>query len=110
MAKVVLHEAGRSSREGQLAVAQVIMNRMQSGRFAATICGVANQPGQFFHTASYNPPRSAAWQSAVAVARQVRDGDVEPVAPGALFFHAASAGAFRNHQRVAMLGGNVFYR
>ena len=114
LVKVVHHEAGNQSRRGQLAVAQLIMNRIQSGRFAATICGVANQPGQFFHTSSYNPPRgSAGWASAVEVARAARDGTAEAVAPGALFFHAAYAASgnfFRSRQRIASLGGNVFYR
>lgn len=114
MAKVVVHEAGNQSRRGQLAVAQLIMNRIVSGRFPTTACGVANQRGQFFATASYNPPRdSAPWASAVEVSRQAREGNAEPVAPGALFFHAAYASAdsfFRTRQRVATLGDHIFYR
>lgn len=114
MAKVVVHEAGNQSRRGQLAVAQLIMNRIESGRFPTTACGVANQRGQFFSTASYNPPRdSGAWASAVDVSRQARHGDAEAVAPGALFFHAAYASAdsfFRTRQRVATLGDHIFYR
>ena len=114
MAKVVVHEAGNQSRRGQLAVAQLIMNRIESGRFPTTACGVANQRGQFFHTAEYNPPRdSAAWTSAVEVSRQARNGNGEEVAPGALFFHAAYASAdsfFRTRRRVATLGDHIFYR
>ena len=34
LAKIVVHEAGNQSRTGQLAVAQVVMNRVRSGRFA----------------------------------------------------------------------------
>jgi len=114
MAKVVHHEAGNQSRRGQLAVAQIIMNRIESGRFADTICGVANQPGQFFRTASYNPDRNSdAWQSAVEVSREARDGRGDEVVPGALFFRATYASAtsfFRTRQQVASLGGHVFYR
>ena len=114
MAKVVHHEAGNQSRRGQLAVAQIIMNRIESGRFADTICGVANQPGQFFRTSSYNPDRSSAgWQTAVAVSREARDGRGDEVVPGALFFRAAYASTtsfFRTRQQVAALGGHVFYR
>src|SRR4051812_2159851 len=54
LAKIVLHEAGNQSRTGQLAVAQVVMNRVHSGRFASTICGVAMQRGQFFNVHAYN--------------------------------------------------------
>jgi spore germination cell wall hydrolase CwlJ-like protein len=114
MAKVVHHEAGNQSRRGQLAVAQIIMNRIESGRFASTICGVANQPGQFFRTASYNPDRSGEqWRSAVEVAREARDGTGADVVPGALFFRAAYSSTtnfFRSRQRVAALGDHVFYR
>jgi N-acetylmuramoyl-L-alanine amidase len=114
MAKVVHHEARNQSHEGQLAVAQLIMNRVESGRFAGTACAVANQPGQFFRTASYNPRRdSADWANALEVAREARNGSGSEVAPGALFFHAAYASAnsfFRTRQRVATLGDHVFYR
>src|SRR4051812_26291967 len=34
LAKIVHHEAGNQSAAGQLAVAQVVMNRVRSGRFA----------------------------------------------------------------------------
>jgi N-acetylmuramoyl-L-alanine amidase len=114
MAKVVLHEAGGESRQGQLAVAQLMMNRVESGRFADTVCGVANQPGQFFRTATYNPDRSGAqWKSAVAVSRAARRGATAEVVPGALFFRASYSAAtrfFRGRQQIASLGGHVFYR
>jgi N-acetylmuramoyl-L-alanine amidase len=114
MAKVVHHEAGNQTRQGQLAVAQTIMNRIESGRFASTICGVANQPGQFFQTSAYNPDRSGAqWKTALSVSREARRGSTADVAPGALFFRASYASAnrfFRGRQQVASLGGHIFYR
>jgi cell wall hydrolase len=114
MAKVVYHEAANQPREGQLAVAQLIMNRVQSGRFPTTICGVANQPGQFFHTASYNPPaQSARWAEAVEVSREARDGSTQDVSAGAIFYHAAYRPApafFRTRTRVMRLGDHIFYR
>lgn len=114
LAKAVRHEAGGQARDGQLAVAQLIVNRLRSGRFAGTVCGVVNQQGQFFRTAGYNPDRSSAvWANAVAVAHEALAGETPGVAPGALFFHAAfqpPSGFFRTRQRVASLGGNVFYR
>jgi N-acetylmuramoyl-L-alanine amidase len=114
MAKVVHHEAGNQTRQGQLAVAQTIMNRIESGRFASTICGVANQPGQFFQTSAYNPDRSGEqWKSALSVSREARRGSTADVVPGALFFRASYASAtrfFRGRQQVASLGGHIFYR
>jgi len=110
LAKIVLHEAGNQSRTGQLAVAQVVMNRVHSGRFAGTICGVAMQRGQFFNVHAYNPPHDARWRLALDVARDAREGVSEPVIGDALFFHAAYAGGIGNHHQVGRIGGHIFYR
>lgn len=114
MAKVVRHEAGNQPRDGKLAVAQTLMNRLAMHRFGGTICGVVNQHGQFFSTASYNPDRDAAmWTDAVEVSRAVLSGSADAVAPGAMFFRAARGPAnsfFRSRQQVASIGDNVFYR
>ena len=110
LAKIVLHEAGNQSRTGQLAVAQVVMNRVHSGRFADTICGVAMQRGQFFNVHAYNPPHDARWRLALEVARDAREGVSSPVIGDALFFHAAYAGGIGNHRQVGRIGGHIFYR
>lgn len=114
LAKVVVHEAGNQSRAGQLAVAQVVMNRVNDprGRFGRTICGVVMQRGQFFNVHAYNPPRNARWWRAVDVAREARDGDSDQVVHGALFFHAANAGISwgGRRTRLARVGDHVFYR
>jgi spore germination cell wall hydrolase CwlJ-like protein len=113
LAKVVVHEAGNQPRAGQLAVAQVVMNRVNDSRrrFGRTICGVIMQRGQFFNVHAYNPPRNARWFRALEVAREARDGRADQVMEGALFFHAAYANiSFRGRTRVGRLAGHVFYR
>lgn len=114
MAKVVRHEAANQSRQGQRAVAEIVMNRVRSGRFPSTICDVVNQPGQFFNTASYNPRRDTAqWQTAVDVSREVMAGQGDNVAAGAYFYHAAYQAPnrfFRGRQQVLAMGDHVFYR
>jgi spore germination cell wall hydrolase CwlJ-like protein len=114
MAKVVMHEAANQSRTGQLAVAQVIMNRLGQDRFGDTICGVVNQPGQFFRTASYNPPRDDdRWATAVEVSREAIDGEAEQVVPGAVFYHSTAQAPnrfFRTRQRLSTIGDHIFYR
>ena len=110
LAKIVLHEAGNQSRTGQLAVAQVVMNRVRSGRFASTICGVAMQRGQFFNVHAYNPARDSRWRLALEIARDAREGVSEPVIGDALFFHAAYAGGVGGHRQVGRIGGHIFYR
>ena len=115
IAKVVRHEAANQSEKGQLAVAQLIINRTKVGsRFGHTPCAVVNQPGQFFNTDNYNPDRrSEAWTRAVAVSRDAMENVSPAVTPGALFYHAAYQAPprfFRSRQRVAVLGDHIFYR
>ena len=114
MAKVVHHEAGNQPRAGKLAVAQTILNRVESGRFADTVCGVVHQRNQYFDTTRYHPRTdSASWASALAVAVEARSGKAEAVVPGALFFragYAAPSSFFRSRTRVASVGDHVFYR
>lgn len=116
MAKVVMHEANNQPREGKIAVAQTLVNRLKAGngRFGDSICEIVNQKGQYFHIASFRPRRdSDGWQDAVEVAHQVLAGQAEPVAPGAIYFRASYAPAnafFRTRQRVTTVGAHVFYR
>jgi N-acetylmuramoyl-L-alanine amidase len=113
MAKVVHHEAANQSLQGQLAVAQVILNRVRSPLFPKTICGVVNQPGQFFQTRAYAAPvRSPRWRTSVAIARIAREADLPQVAPGALFYHASYVKPSWSKRRVKVgrIGENVFYR
>lgn len=114
MAKVVHHEAANQSIKGQLAVAQLILNRVKSPIFPKSVCAVVNQPGQFFHTARYSVPASSPrWHTAVGVARVAITLNAPEVAPGALFFHASYVrppGFFRRRIEVGRIGGNVFYR
>ncbi|HEX8643462.1 MAG TPA: cell wall hydrolase [Allosphingosinicella sp.] len=112
LAKVILYEAGSEPRAGQIAVAQVVMNRVRSPRFPNSICSVIYQRGQFASIRSFSPPRDGRWRRALALAREVRSGSAAPVVGNALYFHATRVRpAFaRNHRRVAQIGGHIFYR
>ncbi len=114
VAKVVHHEAGNQPETGKLAVAQVIVNRAESGRFPGKVCDVANQPGQFFRLAAYNPARNTPmWRAAVDAARAALSGQGTDVTRGAMFFRSAASRPdrfFRSRQRVVQLHDQVFYR
>jgi spore germination cell wall hydrolase CwlJ-like protein len=113
VAKVVHHEAGNQPRKGQIAVAHVMINRVKHG-FAADVCAVANQPGQFFRLSRYHPNRnSPTWAAAVDVARAVLAGEARDHSKGALFFHANWAKPdrfFRTRTKLATLEDHDFYR
>lgn len=116
MAKVIHHEARNQPRQGQVAVARTLINRLKAGRFGDTICAVVNQHGQFFSTASYQPNHdSDTWANAVDVSRAVLSGaeDAATVVPGAIYFRAAYRPAnafFRGRPRVGAIGDHIFYR
>jgi len=115
LAGAVYFEAKGEPLKGQLGVARVILNRTRSGRFPTTACGVVKQRGQFSFVRGGRFPAiargSAAWRTALAVARAARDGHVESPAGKALFFHARSVSpGWRGVTRVAAIGNHVFYR
>lgn len=113
VAKAVHHEAANQPLHGQLAVAQLILNRAASGIFPKTACAVVNQRGQFFRIASYHAPRKdPRWQVSVAIARIAMDGDMDPVVPGALYYHAnyVKPAWMMKRERVARIGAHIFYR
>ena len=113
MAKAVYHEAANQPLAGQLAVAQLILNRIKSGRFPKTPCAVVNQPGQFFKTANYSVAASKRWSVAVAISALAAEERLAQVVPGALFFHAAyahPASIAQRRVRISQIGDQVFYR
>lgn len=114
LAGAVYFESKGEPLPGQLAVAQVILNRVRSGRFADDVCGVVKQRGQFsFVRAGSIPPideSGTAYRTAVAVARVALAQAWEAPAPAALFFHTAREGSGARMTRVATIGNHVFYR
>ena len=99
---------------GQLAVANVVINRSESRRFARTICGVVHQQGQFsFVRGGRMPPiarNSTHWRNAVAIAHIAREELWQPEVETALFFHAKRVSPGWRMQRVGAVGNHVFYR
>jgi Cell Wall Hydrolase len=113
LAKAVYFEAKGESLDGQLAVAEVIMNRAKSGRFASTLCGVVKQPSQFSFVRGGGFPAvvyPAMWRQAVGVAHVAMNKLWDGPAQGALYFHAKRVSPNWGKQRVALVGNHVFYR
>lgn len=115
LAAAVYFEARNEPLEGQLAVAQVVLNRTRSGRYPATICAVVTQPAQFsFIRAGRFPAADRncdAWRTAVGIARVARDRLSPSVAPNVLWYHAtyvAPAWGPRLN-RVRQIGTHIFY-
>jgi spore germination cell wall hydrolase CwlJ-like protein len=110
MTRVMYFESNRSSDDGMLAVGTVVMNRLESGRYPRTVCGVVGQPGQFAPgaLASSMIPREAAHAREIADA--VLHGARHPGVGKAMFFHTAGyVFPYQNMHYVLVAGGNAFY-
>ncbi len=111
LARAVYFEARGEPLEGQLAVAQVILNRVASGRFAATVCGVVNQRGQFSFDQSRSPIDGRDWRTAKAIAAIAATAAWDAIAPRATAFHATRVNTdWTSMHRVGTIGNHVFYR
>ncbi len=114
LAVAVYFESKGEPLSGQLAVAQVMINRTHSGRFPSTVCGVIKQSGQFSFVRRGQIPYvnegCQAWQTALAIADIARNELWGPQVGGAMFFHAKRVSPHWHATQVASLGNHIFYR
>ena len=116
IATAVYFEARGESLEGQMAVADVIMNRATSGRYPSSWCGVVKQPAQFSFVRNGQFPvidtNSDAWAKAQGVTR-LAIANVMPALPNdVLWYHANYVAPNWRHslREVEQIGAHIFYR
>lgn len=116
LAGAIYFEARGEPLAGQLAVAQVVINRTESSLFPSTYCAVVHQPRQFSFIKGGRMPHirrdSQAWRNARAIARIAHEGLWESQASDALYFHAnyVRPSWSRTKQALATIDTHVFYR
>jgi N-acetylmuramoyl-L-alanine amidase len=112
LAAGVYFEAKSESLAGQLAVADVILNRTKSGRFPTSVCSVLKQPGQFSFVRGGAIPSGSGtqWKTAVAVAKVAQRDLWDSDAGSAMYFHARRVAPGWRMTKVAAIGNHVFYR
>lgn len=121
LSQAIYYEARGESRAGQLAVAQVVMNRVKSRKYPSTVCGVVFQRQvrnvcqfSFACDGSMNKRKNKrAWRRATDMAAQVLNGDVtSSPAAKATHFHTTyvSPSWSKRLVRVAKVGTHIFYR
>ncbi|KQT35407.1 cell wall hydrolase [Sphingomonas sp. Leaf412] len=111
LAGAIYFESRGEPLAGQLGVAQVILNRAESGRFADNVCDVITQRGQFgFVRGGRIPPvpTNADWRRAVAVAKVAMADAWDGPAERALYFNTSRPGGAK--VKVAAIGNHLFYR
>ena len=92
LAGAVYFEARGEPIDGQLAVAEVVLNRTRSKKYPDGICAVVKQPWQFSFVKNGKFPaidkNSEAWSKAVAVARIAREKLDQRLPNDVLWYHA----------------------
>ncbi len=113
LATSIYFESKGEPLAGQLAVAQVVLNRAKQKRFGGSVCGVVTQRGQFSFVRGGQLPdvddSKPTYRTAVAVAKVALAEAWDSPAPDALYFNARRA-PFAGKIRVASIGNHVFYR
>ncbi len=113
LAGAIYFESKGEPLPGQLAVAEVIINRAKSGRFAKSVCAVVTQAGQFSFVRGGRIPAIASnanYRTAIAVAQVALRDQWDSPAPKALYFHARRVSPGWRMTKVASIGNHVFYR
>ena len=121
LSQAIYYEARGEAQRGQVAVAEVIVNRTRSRAYPSTICGVVYQGShratgcQFTFTCDGSlgqRPRGRAWERAQRVATAVMLGYTRPITQGATHYHTHAVNPVWNSGLVETVnvGSHVFYR
>lgn len=121
LSEALYFEARGESVKGQFAVAEVILNRVESGRFPSTPCGVIKQGTgkkyqcQFTYTCDgykevIREPQ--AYERVSKVARAALDGVAPELTNGATNYHTTAVRPkwSRVYTKTASIGVHIFYR
>jgi spore germination cell wall hydrolase CwlJ-like protein len=115
LANAVYFEARSEPIEGQLAVAQVVLNRAASGVYPTGLCEVIKQPAQFSFVRKGAIPAadksSDAWRKAVAIANIAHEKLASEVKSNTLWYHATYVAPIWRHNltRETKIGLHIFY-
>jgi len=126
LAMNVYHEARNQPSVGQLAVAQVVMNRVVDDRFPDNVCDVVHQGRHWMDNPvrdrcqfswycdgkSDKPEDERAWEYSLGIAEIVLRGHTEGFLDGATHYHATEVTpSWASHKRyVVRINDHVFYR
>jgi spore germination cell wall hydrolase CwlJ-like protein len=123
LARNIYHEAGYEPFEGKVAVAQVTLNRAESGQFPSDICQVVYQKNIVYEKvlcqfswyceqASLKKPMNGpVYIESMEVAKKVLlEGFRLPSVKGALYFHGDYINPGWKRERVAKVGRHIFYK
>ena len=119
LTEALYFEARGESLKGQFAVAEVILNRVDSGLYPRSVCGVVNARGKGACAFSYVCDRNSnkmrekgARDRAARIARVMLDGAPRLLTEGATHFHTSNVKPrwARKFKHTTTIGAHIFYR
>jgi spore germination cell wall hydrolase CwlJ-like protein len=122
LANNIYWEAASEPFEGKVAVAQVTMNRVESGRFADSVCGVVYQKNVIYEKVvcqftwycegahRVKPVHPPLWRESQEVAKKVLlEGFRLPSLKDALYYHATYVNPSWGKPVLQRIGQHIFY-
>ena len=123
MAQNIYWEAASEPAEGKLAVAQIVMNRIESGKFPKDPCQVIYQKNVFYdrvvcqfswyceHGGTHRPFQQKNYNESYEAAKMVLlEGFRLPGLRDSLYYHADYVNPNWNKEKVAKIGRHIFYK
>jgi spore germination cell wall hydrolase CwlJ-like protein len=123
LSKNIYYEAATEPFEGKVGVAQVTLNRANSGKFPADICQVVYQKNIFYDkvicqfswfcesSAKIKPINEAHFTESKAVAQKVLlEGFRLESLSDALYYHADYVNPNWGKQKITKIGRHIFYK
>ena len=115
-------EAASEPFEGKVGVAQVTMNRVQSGKFASSVCGVVYQKNVVYqkvicqfswyceNVSKIRPIHKELWNESEEVAKKVLLENFRlPSLKNALYYHADYVNPGWQKPKIEQIGRHIFY-
>lgn len=122
LARNIYWEAANEPFEGKVAVAQVTLNRVDSGRFADSVCGVVYQKNVFYQRVvcqfswycetnhRVRPINRELYRESEDVAKRVLLENFRlPGLKEAMYYHADYVNPGWNKPRIQKIGRHIFY-
>lgn len=123
LAKNIYYEAGSEPFEGKVAVAQVTLNRVESGQFPNDVCKTVYQKNIFYEkvvcqfswycdrAATMRPVHKGNYEESMVAAKKVLlEGFRLPSIEHALYYHADYVNPGWRKEKVAKIGRHIFYK
>jgi spore germination cell wall hydrolase CwlJ-like protein len=123
LSKNIYYEAGSEPFEGKVAVAQVTLNRVESGKFPDDVCKTIYQKNVIYEKVicqfswacdrdtGQRPPNNANYRESVEVAKKVLLEDFRlPALKEAMFYHADYINPGWRREKITKIGRHIFYK